>query len=80
MLRAMYMTVHAYYHTLCACSCLKTGGVTPGVMAHWYGPQKRSKVQTHWSAGERNSYRNAGVNQQSPVHQFRMRPFKPFWG
>ncbi len=22
----------------------------------------------------------AGVNQQSPVHQFRMRPFKLFWG
>jgi hypothetical protein len=22
----------------------------------------------------------AGVNQQPPVHQFRMRPFKPFWG
>jgi hypothetical protein len=22
----------------------------------------------------------AGVNQQPPVHQFRMRQFKPFWG
>jgi hypothetical protein len=22
----------------------------------------------------------AGVNQQPPVHYFRMRPFKPFWG
>jgi hypothetical protein len=42
--RAMYMTVvhEYYYNTLCACSCLKSCGVTPGVMAHWYGPQKRS--------------------------------------
>jgi hypothetical protein len=22
----------------------------------------------------------AGVKQQPPMHQFRMRPFKPFWG
>jgi hypothetical protein len=24
--------------------------------------------------------KGAGVNQQPPVHQFRMKPFKPFWG
>ncbi len=32
-----------------------------------------------WAA-VRNSNREAGVNQQPPVHQFRMRLFKPFWG
>jgi hypothetical protein len=25
-------------------------------------------------------WERAGVNQQPPMHQFRMRPFKPFWG
>ncbi len=28
----------------------------------------------------RHNVFRAGVKQQSPMHQFRMRPFKPFWG
>jgi hypothetical protein len=27
-----------------------------------------------------STYQWAGVNQQPPMHQLRMRPFKPFWG